>query len=321
MARILVTGGAGYVGSHTARAAMAAGHEVVVVDNLSTGHAEAFAGRLVRCDLRDRVGLSSLLAEGFDAVVHFAALTSVRDSVADPVAYWDVNVAGTISLLGAMHDAGCRALVFSSSCAVYGVPARVPLDEDLPFAPISPYGATKAAVESVLIDAEAAGRLRAVRLRYFNAAGASSDAWIGESHDPETHLIPLTLAAASTGQPLNVFGTDHPTPDGTCVRDYVHVEDLARAHLAALDRLLAGEPGGAWNLGTGTGNSVAEVLDAVERITGLPVPHTRSPARAGDPPILVAHTARAQADLGWSAQHDLDAVVRHAWAWFQAPRF
>lgn len=319
--RVLITGGAGYVGSHCARHLIAQGYEVVVVDDLSTGYREAVSGELVTADLRDREALRQLLGRGFDAVLHFAARMMVGESVTDPLGYYDSNVVGTHHLLEAMTKAGCRRLVFSSTCAVYGVPSRVPIDESTPFAPISPYGATKATVENMLGALRANGQLDAVSLRYFNAAGAAEDASIGEAHVPETHLIPVALEAAVTGRAMTVFGTDHPTPDGTCVRDYVHVDDLARAHQAALERLLEGRGGGAWNLGSGVGYSVREVLDTVERVTGRAVARTYGPARTGDPPALVADTRASAADLGWRAKHDLERIVTDAWRWHQAPRF
>lgn len=321
MGRLLVTGGAGYIGAHVARAARAAGHEVIVVDDLSEGHAAAVEGRLVVADLRDRAAMSSLLATGFDAVLHLAARTSIGASMRDPLAYWDTNVVGTLSLLEAMHEAGCARIVFSSACSVYGAPDAGPLPEQLPFAPISVYGDTKVAVEHILGAAERAGRLRAACLRFFNAAGASADAHLGEVHHPETHLIPLALQAITGGPPLVIHGAAHPTPDGTCIRDYVHVEDLAAAHLAALDRLLSGQPGGAWNLGSGRGASVREVLASIERVTQRRVPHVEGPMRPGDPPALVADTGRAARELGWRAVRDLDTMVTDAWRWHLAPRY
>lgn len=321
MAKLLITGGAGYVGAVCARAARNAGHEVVVFDSLAGGYREAVSGELVVGDLRDRAALDAVLSRGFDAVLHFAARMSVGESNEDPVGYFDVNVGGTLTLLESMRAHGCKVLVFSSTCAIYGRPERVPLDEDLPHAPISPYGETKAVVERILALARPANGMKVTCLRYFNAAGAASDGSLGESHFPETHLIPLALEAAATGRPMTVFGTQHPTPDGTCVRDYVHVEDLADAHLRALDLMLAGHPGGAWNLGTAHGASVFEVMDTIERVTGHHVARTLGPARDGDPPMLVANAARAYADLGWRATRDLETVIRDAWAWYQKPLY
>lgn len=321
MPRVLITGGAGYVGSHVTRHIRSEGHDVVVLDDLSNGYREAVEGPVVQADLRDRDALDDLLSTGFDAVVHFAARMSVPHSVADPLGYFDVNVAGTCALLDAMLKHGCDTMVFSSTCAVYGVPEVVPITEDTPFAPISPYGETKAVVERMLELARGRGAVRSACLRYFNAAGAASDGWLGESHVPETHLIPLALEAAATGETMKVFGTDHDTPDGTCLRDYIHVEDLASVHARALDRLLSGDPGGAWNVGTGDGASVREVLDTIEEITGLEVKRVDAPRRVGDPPALVADVRRAEAELGWRATHDLPRIIEDAWRWHQAPRF
>lgn len=320
-AKILVTGGAGYVGSHCARRLAALGHRVTVLDDLSQGHREAVEGELVVADLRDRGAMDALLARGFDAVMHFAARMSVSESVAEPIGYYDVNVGGTVVLLDAMRRHGCRHLVFSSTCAVYGIPETVPIDESNPFAPIQPYGETKATVERILRAADAAGEVEAVSLRYFNAAGASRDGWLGEAHHPETHLIPVALEAAVTGRTMAVFGTDYPTPDGSCVRDYVHVEDLARAHAAALARLRAGRGGGAWNLGTGAGYSVLQVLDTIETVTGRRIPRTLEARRPGDAPRLVADNRAAARDLDWAPTLDLTAVIEDAWRWHQAPRF
>jgi UDP-glucose-4-epimerase GalE len=319
--RVLVTGGAGYVGSHCARRLAAEGFEVVTLDDLSSGYREAVVGELVCVDLRDRSGLGALLSRRFDCVLHFASLINVGESVHDPLGYYDVNVGGALALLSAMATHGCDALVFSSSCAVYGAPTEVPISEGARFAPISPYGATKTVVEDVLALERQAGRLRSVSLRYFNACGASEDGWLGEAHDPELHVIPLALAAAESGRSMPVFGVDHPTPDGTCVRDYVHVLDLAEAHVAAVRLLIGGARGGAYNLGTGQGASVYEVLDTVAAVTGRPVHRTLGARRDGDPPALVADPARAQAELGWRARYGLPDAVRTAWQWYRAPRF
>jgi UDP-glucose-4-epimerase GalE len=246
---------------------------------------------------------------------------SVPESVSDPVGYWDSNVGGTTNLLHAMASAGCRRIVFSSTCAVYGEPERVPIGEDTPFAPLSPYGETKAAVERALAAAREADVLDAISLRYFNAAGAASDGLLGEAHDPETHLIPIALDAAQQGRQMTLFGEDHPTRDGTCVRDYIHVEDLAEAHLIATERLLGGDRGGAWNLGSGDGASVKEVLDTVGVVTGKPVPYVIGPRRAGDAPALVSDTRRSREELGWQTRHGLRTILEHAWAWHRNPRF
>jgi UDP-glucose-4-epimerase GalE len=319
--RILVTGGAGYVGSHCARRLDAAGYEVVTVDNLSQGHAAAASGELVVADICDRDAMAELLSRGFDAVLHFAARMSVGESVEDPIGYFDSNVAGTLSLLEAMRQHDCRRLVFSSTCAVYGPPSKIPVSEEHRFGPISPYGETKAVVERVLELAMAREQLQAIRLRYFNAAGASHDGLLGEAHDPECHLIPIALQAALSGRPMTVFGTDHPTRDGTCVRDYVHVEDLADVHLIALRRLLADKPGGAWNVGSGNGYTVREILDTISQVTGHPVATVDGPRRDGDPPALVCDTSRTRQDLGWSTQRGLQEIIEHAWQWHRSPRF
>lgn len=319
--RILVTGGAGYVGSHCAKLLVSKGFHVTTLDNLSQGHAEAASGELVVADLRDRAAIHALMAEGFDAVLHFAARMSVGESVDDPLGYYDANVGGTLVLLDAMRTHGCSRLVFSSTCAVYGRPPVVPIAEDTPFAPISPYGETKAAVERILRDSRAAGILNSISLRYFNAAGASSDGSLGEAHDPETHLIPIALDAAATGSQMKIFGEDYPTRDGTCVRDYVHVEDLAEAHFLALNRLLQDLPGGAFNLGSGTGYTVKEVLDGVASVTNLPVDRIIAPRREGDPPSLVSDTRHTERTLGWTTQRTLKVILEDAWRWHQHPRF
>lgn len=320
-ARVLVTGGAGYVGSHCARRLVQAGLEVVTLDRMTHGFFAAVSGELIVADLRDRSAINRVLSRGFDSVFHFGARMSVGESAIDPIGYYDANIGGTLNLLEAMRAHGCRRLVFSSTCAVYGVPQRVPIPEETPFEPISVYGETKAVIERLLMHARARGELQVASLRYFNASGAAEDGSLGEAHDPETHLIPLALHAAATGRSLLINGNDYPTPDGTCVRDYVHVDDLADVHLVALDMLRAGAPGGAWNIGSGVGTSIKEVLSAVHRITGKPVPHTWGPARKGDPPALVADTTRATRDLGWRPQRDLDTIIRHAWAWYQNPRY
>lgn len=317
--KALVTGGAGYVGSFTARALTARGDSIVVLDDLSRGHKEAVPSGvpLVVADLRDKAATEkALTGHDFDVVLHFAANAYVGESVHDPRRYWENNVGGTLNLLGLMLDRGVRKFVFSSTCAVYGEPPARTLGEDLPHAPVNPYGRSKSVVESVLTDYDAAFGLRSFRLRYFNAAGADAAGAIGEDHTPETHLIPLAIRAARTGTPLSIFGTDWATPDGTCVRDYVHVEDLASAHVAAVDRLRAGDAGGALNLGTGRGTSVREVIDSVERVSGKKVPWQAAPRREGDPPYLVAAPGRAAQVLGWSPKFtSIDDVVRTAWTW------
>ncbi|MBL8617354.1 MAG: UDP-glucose 4-epimerase GalE [Deltaproteobacteria bacterium] len=322
--RVLVVGGAGYIGSHCARALAEDGFEVVTFDDLSTGHAEAVTGPLVVGDIRDGAALRRVLrAHRPDAVMHFAAKALVGESVARPSLYFDVNVGGSAALIAAMLDEGVRRLVFSSTCAVFGDPERCPLDESQARRPLSPYGESKLMVEQIIERARAHEGLQAGVLRYFNAAGAALDARLGEAHSPETHLIPLAVAAARGERPpLQLFGTDYPTRDGTCVRDYVHVLDLASAHLACLQRLLDGDRGDAWNLGTGRGTSNREVLDAVGRAVGTPVPVVEGPRRVGDPAELWADPRLAMSELGWQPQYaNIDAIVSTAARWAAAPRF
>lgn len=318
--RLLVVGGAGYVGAITGAALAARGHEVVVYDNLSTGHREAVSGTLVVGDVRDREHLAAVLqGERFDGVLHFAALALVGESGEKAALYRDVNVAGTAALIAAMEMSGVAPIVFSGSCSVYGNPAVLPVDETAEFAPTSVYGETKVAAERLL---GAAPEIRPICLRYFNAAGAWPEAGLGESHPVETHLIPLALGAAlGTKPPLVLFGDDHPTPDGTCQRDYVHVRDLAAAHVAAIEVLGSGAPGGAYNLGYGRGISVNELLAAVERHVGRPVPHSVGPRRAGDPAAVWADVSRADRQLGWRPERDLDAILADALVWERERRF
>jgi len=312
--RVLVTGGAGYIGSVIAARLLARGHEVTVYDDLSRGHAAAVpaAAVLVRGDIRDAAAVREALAGcSADAIVHMAALAEVAESVAHPERYRDVNVGGTAAVIAAAGDAGVRRFVFSSTAAVYGDPRRVPIQEDDPLAPTSPYGETKLAGECLLAAAADAGRLGFAALRYFNACGADGDR--GEDHEPESHLVPLALRAAADGTGLRVFGDDYPTPDGTCVRDYVHVVDLAEAHVLALEGLP--ETQGAFNLGTGSGDSVLAVLAAVERVTGRRLHRLTAPRRPGDPPALVASNDRARTVIGWRPRRSLGDAVRDAWAW------
>ena len=309
---LLVTGGAGYIGSHATRALAAAGHDVVVYDDLSEGFSDAVLGKpLVVGDILDTEKLQKTLKDrAVDAVLHFAARCYVGESMQKPDLYWRVNRDGTRSLLKAMAGAGVGKLVFSSTCAVYGVPDSVPMHEDTPHRPLSVYGETKAAMEGEIADSD----VEAVVFRYFNAAGASSDAVLGERHDPETHLIPLALMAARDGATLTINGDDYPTPDGTCVRDYIHVMDLADAHVAGVQRLLAGNSGLTANLGSGRGYSVLEIVEAVRRVTGRPLATQVGPRRPGDPPALYARAERAESELGWRPQFtDIQVIVEHAW--------
>jgi UDP-glucose 4-epimerase len=315
---VLVTGGAGYIGSHAVRELIEAGHAVTVLDDLSCGHRAAVhpGARLVQGDLGDPAALEAALA-GAGAVVHFAGLLSVADSVVDPASYYHVNVVKGLALLDAMARAAVPLIVFSSSCAIYGMPLSTPMTEDHPQHPINPYGATKLAFERALADYAGAGGLRAVALRYFNAAGCHPDGTLGEDHRPEEHIIPRAISAAFGGEDgLRIYGDDYDTPDGTCVRDYVHVQDLARAHVAALRP--ASAPFRAYNLGTGRGHSVREVIDSVARVTGRDVPAAVGPRRRGDPPVLVAAAERARAELGFTPQwQDLDAIVDTAARWMR----
>jgi UDP-glucose-4-epimerase GalE len=315
---ILVVGGAGYIGSHTARALRRHGHEVIIFDNLSTGHRH-LAGRfeLIVGDIADEEKLAQVLKRT-TAVMHFAANAYVGESVENPRKYFQNNVAAGLTLLNATIDAGVRVFVFSSSCAVYGVPSQIPIAEDTPRQPINPYGVSKLFFENALEAYERAYGLRSVRLRYFNAAGADESGEVGELHDPETHLIPLALAAAAgTGPDLQVFGEDYPTQDGTCVRDYVHVNDLAEAHVLALQHLINGGSPLALNLGTGEGCSIRQVLAAVQAVTGSKVPWRVAARRLGDPPALVADPSCAHNIIHWRASYTLDDIVSTAWKWMQ----
>jgi len=319
MARILITGGAGYVGSHCSKALTAARHEGVVFDNLLFGHREfARWGPLIEGDIRDASALDAVFsAYRFDAVMHFAALAYVGESVTAPGRYYDVNVNGTRTLLDAMVRAGVRSIIFSSSCAIYGEPDRMPITEHTVPNPINPYGFSKLVCERMMDDFDLAHGLKSARLRYFNAAGADRRAEIGEDHDPETHLIPLVLDAISGKRPnVTVYGTDYPTPDGTAVRDYIHVDDLARAHVLALQHLLNKGDTVAVNLGTGQGASVRQVIDTARRITGREIVVCDASRRAGDPPVLVADAKKASEVLGWTPQYsDLADTIADAWRW------
>jgi UDP-glucose-4-epimerase GalE len=318
---VLVTGGAGYVGSHCAKALRAAGYGVVIFDNLSAGHREAALGApLIEGDIRDGGAVRRAIEDsGASAVMHFAARLDVAESVRDPAGYYDTNVRGSLATLEAMAAARCRVFIFSSSCAVYGEPIDVPLREDHPTRPISPYGETKLAVEQALPDFERRHGIRSVRLRYFNAAGADPDGLLGEDHEPEVHVIPRAFAAVEAGDPFYIFGEDYPTPDGTCIRDYVHVTDLASAHLSALRYLEGHGASASFNVGTERPSSVRDVIRAVERAVGRPVPTRSAPRREGDPAALYASAARIREVLGWTPQRpDLDTIVGDAWRWHAA---
>jgi UDP-glucose 4-epimerase len=318
--KLLVTGGAGYIGSIVAAQLQAARHDVTVLDSLERGHAAAIppGARHVQVDLLDAEAVERTLAEGYDAVLHFAALALVAESVAHPERYHRGNFVGTLNLLDAMRAAGVKRLVFSSTCAVYGEPDEVPMPETLPTSPVNAYGASKLAVDRMISDECRAHGLGAVSLRYFNVAGASGD--LGEDHEPETHLIPLVLqAAAGHREHVSVFGTDYPTPDGTAVRDYIHIEDLGEAHILGLE--LATTPGEhrIYNLGNGTGFSVRQVIEAARRVTGRDIPVSEEPRRPGDPAVLVASSRKIRDELGWVPRKpEIETMIADAWAWFQA---
>jgi UDP-glucose 4-epimerase len=315
--RVLVTGGAGYIGSVVASQLVEAGHDTVVLDNFSRGHAGAVPAeaRLVRGNLLESDFVRDVLSEGFDGVLHFAALSLVGESVEEPELYYRNNVCGTLNLLDAMRESGCNKLVFSSTAAVYGEPEEVPIRESTPASPTNPYGSSKLAVDRLIGAVAGARGLAAMSLRYFNVAGASGQ--FGEDHHPETHLIPLVLEAAAEGSSVNIFGTDYPTRDGTAVRDYIHVEDLGRAHLLALE---AAEPGEhrVYNLGNGAGFSVREVVEAARSVIGRDIDAAEAPRRAGDPPALVAASDRIREELGWEPKKpELEAMISDAWTWMQ----
>jgi len=318
---ILVVGGAGYIGSHMVKALLGEGYRVVTLDNLSTGYRDAVVGgEFIEADLADRGQLERLFSgQTIDAVMHFASFIQVGESVREPAKYYANNVTNTLNLLDTMRNHGVNKFIFSSSAAVYGEPIRVPIDESHPKLPLNPYGRTKWMVEQILADYDLAYGLKYVSLRYFNAAGADPEGQLGERHEPETHLIPLVLQAASGRREfVQVFGRDYDTPDGTCIRDYVHVADLCEAHRLALERLLGGADSAAYNLGNGNGFSVQEVIDTAARIAGKLIPVKDGARRAGDPARLVADAQTAKQALGWVPRYpELETIIRHAWQWEQ----
>jgi UDP-glucose 4-epimerase len=315
---VLVTGGAGYIGSHAAKALRRAGYRTVIYDDLSAGHREAALGApLIVGDIRDVDAVRRAIREsGAAAVMHFAAWLSVGDSVTDPIGYYRNNVLGTLGTLEAMAAEGCKRFVFSSTCAVYGEPVETPIRETHPTAPINAYGQTKLAIEHALPHYDRAYGIASIRLRYFNAAGADPEGELGEDHAPEIHVIPRAFDAASGGAPLLVFGEDYPTPDGTCLRDYIHVSDLADAHVRTLARLEQGGASASYNVGTERPSSVRQVIEAVERVTGRRVERRSAPRRSGDPAVLYASAGRIREDLGWVPRRpELEVIVADAWRW------
>ena len=318
--RILVVGGAGYIGSHMVKLLLERGHEAVTLDNLSTGFRDAvLGGQLMEVDLADRAALDVVFRSPFDAVMHFASYIQVGESVRLPAKYYRNNFANTLNLLEAMIEPGVMRFIFSSTAAIFGEPEYVPIDEGHPKRPINPYGLSKLMVEQTLADFDRAYGLKSVCLRYFNAAGADPDGRLGERHEPETHLVPLLLQVASGRRPsIQIFGRDYDTPDGTCIRDYIHIVDLCEAHLKAIDYLAAGGASAQFNLGNGNGFSVQEVIDSVQRVTGRTVRAIDAPRREGDPARLVADSRSAREVLHWEPRFaDLDTIVAHAWAWEQ----
>jgi UDP-glucose 4-epimerase len=321
--KILVTGGAGYIGSHTVQLLLEQGYDVAVADNLSKGYRHNVpAGRLNVMNIADTNALAELMRQTrTEAVIHFAAFIAVGESMREPETYFANNVAASLSLLTAMRRTGVKHIVFSSTAAVYGTPHASPILEDFPIQPVNPYGESKVMVETMLRWFDEIHHLTSVCLRYFNASGCDPAGRLGEEHEPETHLIPLLLRAVLTGNPVTVFGTDYPTPDGTCIRDYIHVLDLAQAHILALERLMSGGKSDQFNVGTGTGHSVMEVIRAVEEVTGRKVPYTVGERREGDPPALVASSEKLRAALGWAPKYgDLRTIVEHAYSFAQKKR-
>jgi UDP-glucose 4-epimerase len=321
--KILVTGGAGYIGSHTVRLLLQQGYDVAVADDLSKGYRHNVPpGRLYEVNLSETAALVELMRQtGSEAVVHFAAFIAVGESMREPERYFTNNVGGSLSLLTAMVRAGVKHLVFSSTAAVYGNPHGTPILESFPIHAVNPYGESKVMVETLLRWFDEIHHMTSVCLRYFNASGADPEGRLGEEHEPETHLIPLLLRAVLTGRPATIFGGDYDTPDGTCIRDYVHVDDLAQAHILAVEYLLAGGASDQFNVGTGTGHSVMEMVRAVEEVTGRQVPYVIGPRRDGDPPELVASSEKLRTRLGWAPRYaDLHSIVEHAWRFAGKPR-
>ena len=321
---ILVTGGAGYIGSHAVQALQNAGYEAIVLDNLVYGHREfveqALGAKLIVGDISDRALLDEVFAtHEIAAVMHFAAYAYVGESVSDPAKYYRNNVVGTLTLLEAMLAASVKTIVFSSTCATYGVPQSVPVTEDQPQNPINPYGRTKLMVEKILADFDKASGLRSICFRYFNAAGADPAGLLGEDHSPETHILPLVLLTAlGKRESFSILGTDYPTPDGTCIRDFIHVADLAQAHVLGLEQLLKSGESDVFNLGNGNGFSVREVIETAKLVTGQPIQVTEGDRRPGDPPILVGSGEKARRILGWQPQYsDLKEILLHSWNWHQ----
>ncbi len=319
--KILVTGGAGYIGSHTVQLLLRQGYDVAVVDNLSKGHKHNVpANRLYKLDLNEGDALTELMRQlRPEAVIHFAAFIAVGESMREPARYFINNVGGSLSLLNAMVETGVKHIVFSSTAAVYGNPHASPILETFPIQPVNPYGESKVMVETMLRWFDSIHHLTSVCLRYFNASGADPEGRLGEEHEPETHLIPLLLRAVSSGLPVTIFGDDYPTPDGTCVRDYIHVLDLAQAHILAVEHLLGGGASEQFNVGTGDGHTVMEMIRAVEEVTGAKVPYSIGPRREGDPPALVAASDKLRTKLGWKPEYtELRTIVEHAWNFAQA---
>ncbi len=318
---ILITGGAGYIGSHVNKQLALQGRDTLVYDNLVYGHRELVKwGKFIQGDLDDRASLRMLFqTHDIEAVIHLAAYAYVGESIGNPYRYYSNNVVNTLWLLEAMREHGCDKIIFSSTCATYGIPDTIPITENMPQNPINPYGASKLMIERIFQDYAAAYGLKYVVLRYFNAAGADSEGEIGEWHEPETHLIPLVLdAAAGIRSSVKVFGDDYPTQDGTCVRDYIHVSDLANAHSLAYEHLLSGGSSEFFNLGNEQGNSVLAVIGATRSVTGMEIPVERTRRRAGDPAVLIGSSKKIHEQLGWKPQFsDIDSIIRHAWAWHQ----